>query len=82
MADIPTHFDILGRPVELDSIVSAEVNGLRVCKVVKIHPKQIRVIPVTDTRASKGNLVYANQCTLLPEGEATMYILKNVKVKS
>lgn len=30
MAALPAHFDILGRPVDLASIVSAEVNGLRV----------------------------------------------------
>lgn len=69
-----THFDIIGRPLQVGDIVAVED---MVCRIHKTHPKQIRVMPVTSNyRGSIGYLKYGKQCALLPGPEVTLWLLK------
>lgn len=72
------HHDLLGREVKVDDTVAfVHANSLHVGKVVKITPKQVRVIPMaTRYRQDTGYLKYTNQCVLVGGPELTMWILK------
>jgi hypothetical protein len=73
------HHDLLGREVKEDDYVAfTHHNSLYVGKVIKITPKQVRVIPMlTNYRSDKGYLKYTSQCCLVGGPELTYHILKN-----
>jgi len=74
------HRDLLGREVNVDDTVAyTHHNSLYVGKVIKITPKQVRVIPMlTNYRSDTGYLKYTNQCVLIGGPDLTMHLLKNI----
>jgi hypothetical protein len=77
--EVELHNDLLGRDVvEGDAVAFTHQNSLMVGKVVKITPKQVRVIPLmtTEYRRESGYLKYTNQCVLIGGPDLTMWILK------
>ena len=74
------HRDLLGREVnEGDAVAYTHHNSLYVGKVIKITPKQVRVIPLlTNYRSDTGYLKYTNQCVLIGGPDLTAHLLKNL----
>ena len=73
------HLDLLGREVkEEDYVAFTHHNSLYVGKVIKVTPKQVRVVPMgTNYRPTDGYLKYTSQCCLVGGPELTFHILKN-----
>lgn len=74
------HRDCLGREVnEGDHVAFSHHNTLYVGKVIKVTPKQVRVIPIGAGRGwnEQGMLKYTTQCCLVGGPELTYHILKN-----
>ena len=73
------HKDCLGRVVNIEDYVAfSHHNTLYVGKVIKVTPKQVRVIPLlTDYRRDEGYLKYTAQCCLVGGPELTYHILKH-----
>ena len=73
------HKDCLGREVKVDDHVAfSHHNTLYVGKVIKVTPKQVRVVPImSGYRQSDGYLKYTTQCCLVGGPELTYHILKN-----
>jgi hypothetical protein len=74
------HKDLLGREVhENDAVAYTHHNQLYVGKVIKITPKQVRVVPLLSTyRGDTGYLKYTNQCVLIGGPDLTAHLLKNM----
>jgi hypothetical protein len=74
------HKDILGREVkEDDAVAFTHHNTLYIGKVIKVTPKQVRVVPLlTQYRSETGYLKYTNQCVLIGGPDLTMHLLKNM----
>lgn len=74
------HLDLLGREVaEGDAVAYTHHNSLYVGKVIKITPKQVRVIDMLSKyRDDTGYLKYTNQCVLIGGPDLTMHLLKNI----
>jgi pyruvate/2-oxoglutarate/acetoin dehydrogenase E1 component len=73
------HKELLGRQVKLDDYVAfSHHNTLYVGKVVKVTPKQVRVVPIGAGRwREEGLLKYTSQCCLVGGPDLTFHILKN-----
>jgi hypothetical protein len=73
------HRDCLGREVKIDDYVAfSHHNSLHVGKVIKVTPKQVRVIPIGAGRwREEGMLKYTTQCCLVGGPELTFLILKH-----
>jgi co-chaperonin GroES (HSP10) len=73
------HRDCLGREVkEGDHVAFSHHNTLYVGKVLKMTPKQVRVVPIGAGRwREEGMLKYTTQCCLVGGPELTYHILKN-----
>lgn len=80
MADPTEHKDLLGREVHLDDAVAyTHHNSLYVGKVIKITPKQVRVVDLLSKyRGDTGYLKYTNQCVLIGGPDLTAHLLKNM----
>jgi len=74
------HRDLLGREVNLDDAVAfTHHNMLYVGKVIKVTPKQVRVVPLLSKyRADDGYLKYTNQCVLIGGPDLTAHLLRNM----
>lgn len=74
------HRDLLGREVnEGDAVAYTHHNSLYVGKVIKVTPKQVRVVPLLSKyRAETGYLKYTNQCVLIGGPDLTAHLLKNM----
>lgn len=74
------HRDLLGREVaEGDAVAYTHHNSLYVGKVIKITPKQVRVIDMLSKyRNDTGYLKYTNQCVLIGGPDLTAHLLKNM----
>lgn len=74
------HKDLLGREVkEDDAVAFTHHNTLYVGKVIKITPKQVRVVPLlTKYRQDSGYLKYTNQCVLIGGPDLTAHLLRNM----
>lgn len=74
------HRDLLGRVVaEGDSVAYTHHNSLYVGKVIKITPKQVRVVDMLSKyRSDTGYLKYTCQCVLIGGPDLTMHLLKNL----
>ena len=74
------HLDLLGREVNIDDAVAyTHHNSLYVGKVIKITPKQVRVVDMLSKyRDDTGYLKYTNQCVLIGGPDLTMHLLKNI----
>jgi hypothetical protein len=77
---VEDHRDLLGREVkEDDAVAFTHHNTLYVGKVIKITPKQVRVVPMLSTyRSDTGYLKYTNQCVLIGGPDLTAHLLKNL----
>ena len=73
------HKDLLGREVKVDDYVAfTHHNSLYVGQVIKVTPKQVRVVPVGHGYwRTEGMLKYTSQCCLVGGPELTYHILKN-----
>jgi hypothetical protein len=73
------HRDLLGREVKVDDYVGfCHHNSLYVGRVIKITPKQVRVIDLLSKyRDETGYLKYTSQCVLVGGPELTYMILKH-----
>jgi hypothetical protein len=73
------HKDLLGREVKTDDHVAfSHHNTLYVGKVIKITPKQVRVVPIGAGRwREEGMLKYTSQCCLVGGPDLTFHILKH-----
>lgn len=73
-----SHCDLLGREVKEEDVVAfVHHNAMYVGKVIKVTPKQVRVVPMgTQYRNETGYLKYTSQCVLVGGPELTMWILK------
>lgn len=74
------HRDLLGREVnEGDAVAYTHHNSLYVGKVIKVTPKQVRVVPLLSKyRSETGYLKYTNQCVLIGGPDLTAHLLKNM----
>jgi hypothetical protein len=74
------HTDLLGRPVGLDdSVAFVHHNQMIVGKVIKVTPKQVRVVPlISNYRSETGYLKYTKQCVLVGGPDLTLHLLKNI----
>lgn len=74
------HRDLLGREVkEGDAVAYTHHNSLYVGKVIKITPKQVRVVDMLSKyRNDTGYLKYTNQCVLIGGQDLTLHLLKNL----
>lgn len=74
------HKDLLGRTVsEDDAVAFTHHNTLYVGKVIKVTPKQVRVVPLlTKYRQDTGYLKYTNQCVLIGGPDLTAHLLRNL----
>jgi hypothetical protein len=72
------HHDLLGREVRVDDTVAfVHTNSMYVGKVIKVTPKQVRIVPMlTKYREHSGYLKYTSQCVLIGGSDLTMWILK------
>jgi hypothetical protein len=73
------HVDILGQPLALNNYVAVpHHNGLHICSIIKITPKQLRVLPLQAySRNNAGWLKYPSETVLLSGPDAMVYILKH-----
>lgn len=80
---VPEHKDILGQELKNGSYVAiARRNDMKICCIVKITPKQLRVVPIKgrmnrEWAPTDGWLVYPTDTVLLSGEDAVAYILKN-----
>lgn len=74
------HKDLLGREVnEGDAVAYTHHNSLYVGKVIKVTPKQVRVVPLlSNYRSDTGYLKYTSQCVLIGGPDLTAHLLKNM----
>ena len=74
------HKDLLGRAVhEDDAVAFTHHNQLYVGKVIKVTPKQVRVVPLLSKyRSDTGYLKYTNQCVLIGGPDLTAHLLRNM----
>ena len=74
------HRDLLGRIVAVDDAVAfTHQNSLYVGKVIKITPKQVRVVDLLSKyRSEYGYLKYTKQCVLIGGPDLTLHLLKNL----
>ena len=74
------HKDLLGREVKIDDHVAfSHHNTLYVGKIVKVTPKQVRVVNLlSDYRSDTGYLKYTNQCVLIGGPYLTAHLLRNL----
>lgn len=77
MKAVPQHHDILGNPLEIGTLVAANAYCLEICKVIKINPKMLRVIPVRPKYKGNGLLKYPSDMVVVDPKLVTFYILKN-----
>jgi len=71
----PKHKDILGQDLASGNYVAVpHRNGLHICSIIKITPKQLRVKSLNHTCSW---LKYPNETVLLSGPDALVYILKH-----
>lgn len=83
--DIPEsknqHSDILGQPLSVGNYVAvAHRNGLYICSISKITPKQVRVLPLSKSvyvSRNTGWLKYPSEMVVLSGPDALVYILRH-----
>lgn len=81
MSNAGDHKDLLGREVKEDDTVGfCHHNQMYVGKVIKVTPKQVRVINLLSKyRNDTGYLKYTNQCVLIGGPDLTAHLLKTCK---
>lgn len=78
--DNSEHLDLLGREVNVDDAVAfTHHNMLYVGKVIKVTPKQVRVVPLLSKyRQDSGYLKYTSQCVLIGGPDLTAHLLRKM----
>lgn len=73
-----THTDKLGQPIkEGMHVVACHRNSTYICKVTKVHPRQLRIHDIKKTGfGSNGWLVYPEETVILSGPDVLAYILK------
>lgn len=72
------HEDIIGQPLAEGNYVVASVrNCVKVCKIIKLSPVMIHILPIKGYARSKGYMVRPKEAVLLSGTDALVYILKN-----
>ena len=85
--ELPKHYDLMGKEINLGRFVVSELNNYRkleLCVVDKINPKMVRVRSIQAN--SYGRYYTANKYPVEMmivdnEDDITMYILKNIDNK-
>jgi len=73
----PEHKDILGHPiVEGTKVAVARHNLIKVCNVVKLNPKMLRVVPVNGGYPASGFQVFGHQAVVIDGEDVLSFILK------
>lgn len=74
------HKDLLGNPILPDSkLAVSHRNTLKICSILKMTPKMMRVKPLFATtywREEDGYLVYASQCVVVDGPDVLAYVLR------
>lgn len=77
--EVKEHKDILGQPLNVGNyVVVCSSNSMYVCKIAKLTPKMMRVIPIKKSWGNQeGWLKYDYESVLLSGPDALAYILTN-----
>jgi len=76
---VPEHKDKLGQIInEGTKVAVSRLNQLRICSVIKITPKMIRVVPVNDGYPSSGFQVFSHQTVVVDTKDVLSYILRGL----
>lgn len=76
----PEHKDLLGQPIITGTKVAvARHNQLRICSVVKLSPKMLRVEPVNAGYPQSGFQVFGHQTVVIDGTDVLSFILKGNK---
>ena len=74
------HKDLLGNLILPESkLAVSHRNNLKICSILKITPKMMRVKPLFETsywRDEDGYLVYPSQCVVVDGPDVLAYILR------
>lgn len=74
------HKDLLGNPITMESkLAVSHRNSLKICSLLKITPKMMRVKPLFATgywREEDGYLVYPDQCVVVDGPDVLAYMLR------
>lgn len=74
---VPEHRDKLGQVInEGTKVAVSRLNQLRICSVIKLTPKMIRVVPVNDGYPSSGFQVFGHQAVVVDTTDVLSYILQ------
>lgn len=72
------HKDILETPINVGNYVaSASGNRLVIGKVVKLTPKQLKIVDLDDHNAENGYYKYSHDTVVVSGPEALVFVLKN-----
>lgn len=76
--EIIKHKDILGNPINENSkLAVSRHNNLKICSIVKLSPKMLRVKPLDNPNyRGEGYLVYPNQTVVVDGPDVLAYILR------
>lgn len=73
-----SHVDLLGHDLHVGDFVAAYYyKSLEICKVSKLNPKMIQLMPVTNGRWKKN--VYPHDMVKVNPDDVTMYLLRHKK---
>lgn len=72
------HKDILGNPIDQNSkLAVAHKNDLKICSIVKLNPKMLRVKPLNNQYyRGEGYLVYPDQTVVVDGPDVLAYMLR------
>lgn len=78
------HFDIFDKEITVGSFVAASWNNcdLKVCEVIKVNPKMIKVkrLEIGDKKFYRNEKnKYPHELVLVDKDDVVMYILRNSK---
>lgn len=78
MAKEIEHTDILGNPIlENSKLAVSHKNMLKICSIVKVSPKMLRVKPIANKHyRGEGYLVYPTQTVVVDGPDVMAYILR------
>jgi len=80
MAKEVEHKDLLGNPItESSKLAVSHHNSLKICSIVKLNPKMLRVVPINSKRKwaeGDGYLVYPSQTVVVDGPDVMAYILR------
>ena len=77
MAKEVEHKDLLGNPItENSKLAVSHHNSLKICSIVKLNPKMLRVKPINQHYRGDGYLVYPTQTVVVDGPDVMAYILR------